>query len=106
VIAAAQRADLVVYTINAHKLRLTYPGDLVLQRLAGSTGGRAFLLPSYSRIHEIFPQLESELGAQYTVTFRPRETADRSCPHRLRVAVNSPSKVQVRARSSYYLSVD
>ncbi len=104
VIAAAQRADVVVYTINSHRLRLIFPGDPVLQRLADSTGGRAFLLPSYSRIGNVFPQLESELGAQYTVTFRPRDTADRRRPHRLRVEVNAPAKVQVRARRGYYLS--
>jgi VWFA-related protein len=104
VIAAAQHADIVVYTINAHNRRFVFPGDILLRRLAQSTGGRTFLLPSYSGLPNVFPQLEAELGAQYAVTFRPGSSAARNRWHRLRVEVHVPGNVQVRSRSGYYLS--
>jgi VWFA-related protein len=104
VIAAAERANIVVYTINAHNRRFVFPGDAVLERLAHSTGGKAFLLPTYSRIADIFPQLESAFGSQYTVTFRPPSATSRGQWHTLRLEVRSPDKVEVRNRSDYYLS--
>lgn len=104
VIAAAQHADFALYTISAHNRRFVFPGDLVLRRLAQSTGGRTFLLPSYSCIPDVFPQLEAELASQYAVTFRPGRSAARNRWHRLRVEVRAPANVEVRSRSGYYLS--
>jgi VWFA-related protein len=104
VIAAAERANIVVYTINAHNRRLAFPGDAVLQSLARSTGGKAFVLPTYSRVADIFPQLESEFGSQYTLTFRPPSATARGRWHTLRLEVHSPDKVEIHSRSDYYLS--
>ena len=93
-IAAAQRSDLVIYAITAHNPKDVHWGDSNLARLTEATGGRVFFLKKYEQSEKVFAEIEEEIRAQYTVTFRP---AGNTCGyHNVRV---EPSDRGVRARS-------
>ena len=99
-IEAAQRTDIAIYGITAHTSRWVYQGDIVLERLAAATGGRAFILKNFDEVERVFAQIEEELRTQYWVTFRPAR-ARRCGFHTLEVRPHN-SKLRVRAREGYY----
>ncbi len=101
VIAAAQRSEIQVYTVNLHvRKRTTYPGDGVLQKLADETGGRFFIANNSHEADAIFSELEQELRTQYYVSFRPQ--GELPGYHALQVEVDNPRKLMVHARHGYY----
>src|SRR5690348_10700267 len=57
-VQAVQRADAAVYAVTAHNSHYEYRGDSVLRHLTGATGGRAFILGSYSGVNSVFSQIE------------------------------------------------
>lgn len=70
-IAALQGGNIAVYAVTVHSPRLEYPGDRVLRQIAAATGGRAFLLPTYENVGQIFSTIENQMCAQYVLGFRP-----------------------------------
>jgi Ca-activated chloride channel homolog len=101
VIAAAQRSEIQIYTLNLHmRKRTTYPGDGVLQKLADETGGRFFVANNAREAEAIFSELEEELRTQYYVSFRPQ--GELPGYHALQVEVQAPKKMLVHARHGYY----
>jgi VWFA-related protein len=99
-IEAAQRSDTVVYAITAHNLHYEYQGDTVLRQLADATGGRAFILGTYSHADRAFSEMEAELRTQYSITFR-LPSAPACGYHSVRVVLRDP-KLRVQARRGYY----
>lgn len=101
---AAQRSDAVVYAITAHNLHYEYQGDAVLRQLGNATGGRAFILSSYSGADRVFSEIEAELRTQYWVTFRLPDPP--ACGyHTIQVVPRDP-KLRVQARRGYYACSD
>ncbi len=100
VIAAAQRSEIQIYTLNLHLRKRNYTGDGVLQKLADETGGRFFIANTAREADTIFSQLEQELRTQYYVSFRPQ--GELPGYHALQVEVQAPKKMMVRARTGYY----
>ncbi len=105
-LAAAQRADAVIYPIVV----VPIPGDVgrntggehALATLAESTGGRIFYPESFERIDQAFATIIEELRTQYLLGFYPRgvlEEPRRYHPVRLEVY---PPTMRVAARSGYY----
>jgi VWFA-related protein len=100
VIAAAQRSEIQIYTLNLHLSKRRYPGDGVLQKLADETGGRFFIANNAREADAIFSELEQELRTQYYVSFRPQDELPGY--HALQVEVQNPKKLMVHARHGYY----
>jgi Ca-activated chloride channel homolog len=100
VIAAAQRSEIQIYTLNLHLRKRTSPGDGVLQKLADETGGRSFIANNAREADAIFSELEQELRTQYYVSFRPQDELPGY--HALQVEVQAPKKMLVHARHGYY----
>ena len=98
-IAAAQKSDLIVYAITAHDPRLVAPGDGVLDRITSETGGRFFVVKKFEQTEEAFAQIEQEIRAQYSVTFRP---SDSVCGyHSLRIELRDHS-LHAHSRTAFY----
>lgn len=97
---ALQGADIMIYAVTAHGRRYQSDGDEVLEALSETTGGRAFVLNSYSEADAVFATIAQELRSRYTVSFRP-PSPGRCGYHRLRVAPRDHS-FRVRARAGYY----
>ena len=100
VIAAAQRSEIQIYTLNIHLRKRPYSGDGVLQKLADETGGRFFIANNAREADAIFSELEQELRTQYYVSFRPQDELPGY--HALQVEVQNPRKLMVHARHGYY----
>lgn len=100
VIAAAQRSETQIYTLNLHLKKRIYAGDGVLQKLADETGGRFFVANNSREADAIFSELEQELRTQYYVSFRPQDELPGY--HALQVEVHNPKKLLVHARHGYY----
>jgi VWFA-related protein len=100
VIAAAQRSETQIYTLNLHLRNRGYSGDRVLQRMADETGGRFFIANNAREADAIFSELEQELRTQYYVSFRPQDELPGY--HALQVDVQNTRKMMEHARRGYY----
>jgi VWFA-related protein len=98
-IAAAQKADLVIYAVTGHNPKDVHRGDANLEKLTTATGGRVFFLKKYEQSEKVFAEIEQEIRSQYTVTFRP--VGDTCGYHRLRVEAADRSW-RVRSRAGFY----
>jgi Ca-activated chloride channel family protein len=100
--AAAQRADAVLYAFTVHRRSLQFPGDRILDQLASATGGRAFVISRYDEMLKILPRIETEIRAQYLVSFRPAPAEDNPRFHSLSIKLKPYPAAQVRCRSGYF----
>ena len=100
VIAAAQRAEVQIYSLTIHAPRQSGRGDEVLQHLADATGGRFYVASSSQQLEPAFTQIEQDLRTQYYVSFSPSQANPGF--HSLQVEVRSPKKLVVHARQGYY----
>jgi Ca-activated chloride channel family protein len=105
-LAAAQRADTVLYPIivvpiNADAGRNT-GGEHALVTLAQATGGRAFYPESADQLNVAFADILHELRTQYLIGFYPQDVPERvHSYHALNVQIPKPS-LRISARSGYY----
>ena len=100
-IEMAQRAEVIIYAISTDDSGLILRGDQVLQKLADSTGGRAFFPFKMKDIKSSFSAIEDELRSQYVVSYHP---ADFDTDGRFRSIEITALKrdLQVRARKGYF----
>jgi Ca-activated chloride channel family protein len=102
-----RESELLVYPIGISPLTHKNPGDevdlKVLQALADSSGGRAFLIAETlinhgDQIAKVLDSIAEELRSQYTLGFYPAQLDD-SRSHQIRVRVRTGDNV--RARRGY-----
>lgn len=105
-LAAAQRADTVIYPIVV----VPIPGDAgrniggehALATLATSTGGRIFYPEGFDRLDEAFADILRELRTQYMIGYYPRNVLEEPRRfHPVSVELRDPS-MKVSARNGYY----
>ncbi len=107
-IEAAQRADLVIYTIqyvDRQFARRAYfsvgAGSAALKRMATQTGGSAFRVSRGDRLANIFGQIEEELRGQYSFGYSPKRGFEGAGFRK--ISIKSPRKgLKVQAREGYY----
>jgi Ca-activated chloride channel family protein len=97
----AQRAEVIIYAISTDDSGLVLRGDKNLEKLAATTGGRAFFPFKMKDIKNSFAAIEDELRSQYVVSYHP---ADFDSDGRYRsIEIMAVKKdLQVRARKGYY----
>ena len=100
VIALAQRNEIQIFALSIHARRKPTMGDEVLHRLADETGGRFYVAASDKELLAIFTEMEQQMRRQYAVSFQPQQETPGF--HALRVELNSPQNLRVRARQGYY----
>ncbi len=105
-LAAAQRADVVLYPIIvvpiANDAGRNTGGEHALATLAVATGGRIFYQEGYERLDEAFGQIIEELRTQYVLGFYPSGVIEEPRRyHPIAVQVPKPT-LRVSARSGYY----
>lgn len=107
-IEAAQRSDLIVYTILyvdrvfARQAYLSPGGGAsALRRMSVQTGGTFFRVSRGERLAGIFRQIEEELRGQYSLGYSPKKGLE-SRGFR-KITVKSPRKgVKIQTRDGYY----
>ncbi len=105
-LAAAQRADAVMYPIVVIPIEgdagRNMGGEHALATLASSTGGRIFYPQGFDRLNQAFAEIIRELRTQYMLGFYPQDV--REVPrsyHPVTVRVKD-SSLRVTARTGYY----
>jgi len=104
VIAQAQRNEIQIFALSIHARRTSTTGDEVLQRLADETGGRFYVASSDKEFPAIFAEMEQQMRTQYSVSFQPQQETPGF--HALRLELNGPQKLHVRARQGYYFEAE
>ena len=107
-IEAAQRADIVIYTIQYLDRRFAARGYFnvgsgagALKKLAEQTGGTAFRVSRNGGLSRIFQQIESEMRSQYSIGYSPKRGLDE--PGFRKIALRSPRKnLKIQSRDGYY----
>ena len=107
-IEAAQRADIVVFTIQyvdryyaQHAYFSVGSGASSLKKMAEQTGGSAFRVGRGSRLSTIFQQIESELRGQYSIGYSPKRGLDEGGFRKI-VLKSSRKGFKIQARDGYY----
>ena len=114
----AQRVGVVIYTISsstqwtkpedeitasnsADTKFYKGPGDMVLQGLADSTGGRAFFPSKVDDLNQSFLDIGDELRSQYSLAYAPLGRLVDGKFHSIKIVVDQKDLI-VRSRSGYY----
>jgi Ca-activated chloride channel family protein len=102
---AAQRNDAAIFTISTNSSGLggqkDSRGDKTLRRFASETGGKLFSPFKLQDLSTNFRDIAEELRAQYTLAYRPSNSARDGSFRRIRIDVDDKRYV-VRARNGYY----
>lgn len=107
-VEAAQRADIVVYSIQyldrffaAQGYFNLGSGAGALRKISEQTGGSSFKVSRGNRLAAIFQRIEEEMRSQYSIGYSPSRGLD--SPGFRKIALKSPSKgLKIQARDGYY----
>ena len=110
-----QKSNAVIYTIGLlgeeepgglFKMgRGSHRGAKILEKLADSTGGKAFFPKSLGDVEETCVQIARDIRNQYTLAYYPTNTRKDGSFRAVRVdvtATDSRTKLSVRTRPGYY----
>ncbi len=115
-IAAAQRADVVVYSVlysmeeGSQYPRMGGPrrpqvgqvsGSSVLKQISSATGGRVFDVSRATPLASIYESIEEDLRLQYQIGYTPPESAP-GAYHKVELKVQGAKKMTVEARKGFY----
>lgn len=100
-IEMAQRTGVIIYTIGTSLSPDKGRGDKVLERIAETTGGRAFFPFKIQDVANAFSDIQDELRSQYVLAYKP---ADFLADGRYRsIDIRVPNKkLKVRSRKGYF----
>ncbi|MFB3916877.1 MAG: VWA domain-containing protein [Terriglobales bacterium] len=98
---AAQRAEIALYAISIHKGQRT-DGDIILEQLAGATGGLAFVISKPEQYNQAFTAIEEQLRSQYAVTYKVPGVQRNGAFYRVRVHITDAGEFKVHARAGYW----
>jgi VWFA-related protein len=127
-VAAAQRAETVVYAIyfkgeqhgggghggagrggygrgGGRDAEKPVDGKKVLEQLTGETGGRMFEVSGKETFAAIYTQIGKELRSQYRLGYTPDAAAAAEGFHRVDLTLTKDKKLIVQTRDGYYAGV-
>lgn len=99
---AAQKSNVVIYSISTNDGRLESHGDKVLHYLAQATGGLAYFPFKAGDLSRSFQQLAAELRHQYNIYYRPEPLPSDGRYHSITVRVKGRKDLAVRTRKGYW----
>jgi Ca-activated chloride channel homolog len=104
----AKEADVQVYGIGIHDSpgsREEMSGPLLLEDLAGATGGQHFMVRSTNELPDIAARIGVALHEQYMIGYQPPQGAEPGKWRKIRVQLQVPKGLpglRVYARTGYY----
>ncbi|HTQ61395.1 MAG TPA: VWA domain-containing protein [Candidatus Solibacter sp.] len=105
-LARAQRAHVVIYSIGLVDEAGEEENPRVLRKLANATGGLAFFTKRSDEAGPFMKHIARDLREQYTLGYVPTASGGRASFRKLKVEVSSPAagKLRVRTRPGYFPS--
>ncbi|HEX4007622.1 MAG TPA: VWA domain-containing protein [Acidobacteriaceae bacterium] len=114
-IAAAQRAETVVYAIyfkgeqqhyggfgGRHGEEEHVDGRKILAQITGATGGRMFEVSGKQTFAAIYSQIGDELRSQYRLGYIPNADTASDGFHRVALTLTKDKKLLIQTRDGYY----
>lgn len=108
---AAERADVIVYTIVISDpdfylvTGLSYRGSASVQKLSLATGGTAIRVASAQNIGAAFDQIAAELRSEYLLSYTPASSGRGGAFREIRLRVPG-HRYDVRARRGYFAPME
>ena len=109
-IEAAQRADIVVYTIEYFDRRfqgyiglhgMGANGAGTLRKMSQQTGGSFFRIAGRKGLADVFRQIEAEMRSQYSIGYSPSRGLDERGFRKITLKTRRKG-VKIQARDGYY----
>jgi VWFA-related protein len=105
-IAAAQKADAVIYSIYYDSdPRFGGGSDGDLKRMSEETGGRVFQISRKNSLDDIFRQIEEEMRTQYALAYAPTNSVKDGSYRKIEFKMSNKD-YKVQARKGYYAVAD
>ena len=101
-IEMAQRAEVIVYTISTNITGMKAKGDRVLERIADTTGGRAFFPFQIRDVANAFVEIQDELRSQYAVSYKPADFKLDGRYRTIEIVAMDHRNFHVRSRRGYF----
>jgi VWFA-related protein len=101
-IAAALRAEVIIYVISTNITGSDKKGDKILMRYAEATGGRVFFPLRIEEVANAFAEIQDELRSQYVIAYKPQNFAPDGRYHAISIDTPGRTNVKIRARKGYY----
>ena len=101
-IEMAQRAEVIVYTISTNISGMKGKGDRVLERIADTTGGRAFFPFQIRDVANAFSEIQDELRSQYAVSYKPADFKPDGRYRTIEIVAMDHKNFHVRSRRGYF----
>lgn len=100
--AAAQKADAIIYSIYYADLR-NYGGggEGDLRRMSEETGGRLFSVDRGNRLEDIFKQIQEEMRNQYSISYDSTNHTRDGGFRKIEIKTSNKD-YKVQARKGYY----
>ena len=107
-VEAAQRADIVLYSVQYIDRYFAAQGYFnfgsgagALRKMSEQTGGTAFKVSRGNRLAEIFRRIEEEMRSQYSLGYSPSRGL--GAPGFRKISLKSPRRgLKIQARDGYY----
>ena len=103
-IESAESAGIAVYTIASHSRQVHRSGDAILQELASSTGGRAFVVENAAELENALSTIQSELRSSYLLYYRTDDNSGGRHFRRVSLVPTRQDGPSLRSREGYYTS--
>jgi Ca-activated chloride channel homolog len=105
VLAAVERTRAILYTIGVFDLEDPDRNPNLLRRLAGISGGVAYLPTDLSELPEICRGIAKDIRSRYSIGYVPIRVDNKSGLRSIRVSVvgAGTQKLEIHARTSYVL---
>jgi VWFA-related protein len=102
-IAAAHKADSIIYSIYYSSPRFSYygSGEGDLKRMSEETGGRLFRVDRKHTLDDTFTQIQEEMRSQYSLVYTP-ENKTRDGSFRKIDVKTARKELKVQVRKGYY----
>ena len=108
-IKAAQQSGILVYAVGLLEEEDRADANKAkheLTALAEATGGEVYFPKEVSEVEPIAHIVAHDIRNQYTIQYTPSNSNMDGTFRQIKIAVNAPGKLTVRARSGYYATPD
>ncbi len=105
-VAAAQRAEAVVYSIGIGDMFYGGVDKGVMEKVSERTGGRAYFPRDESELRQAFRQIQEEMRSQYLIAYEPSNRALDGSYRKIELQLADPEmqkqKIRLTHRQGYF----
>jgi Ca-activated chloride channel homolog len=108
-VKASQQSEVLIYGVGLlgeEERREAQRAQRALKALASATGGDVYFPKEANEVEKIAHQVARDIRNQYTIAYRPTNTAMDGTFRQIKIVAKAPGNPTVRTRSGYYATPD